>query len=417
MPRDGSPAPRIAVFTHDAYGLGHVRRCLHIVQALAQRAPHAAILFITGSPAVDMLKRLPPNTDYVKIPTVVTSGVPGTKPPILGVGLAEVSRLRSRLIQEALVTFAPDVFLVDNFPLGSRLELLASLHALWRRRTRIVLGLRDVADPPEKVRSDWGRDGLYEVLDRYYDRILIYGVPEVLDAVEAYALPPGIAAKVHYCGYTTAEAPPSRSPAEVRAELALAGPLAVATVGGGGDGFPLLQAFLEALPRIAELSGMVVTGEFMSPADRAALGSLAVGRPRLVVRDYVPDLPSYMAAADVVVAMGGYNTVAEILALRSPAIIVPRTWQSGEHGNRGRAKVDAEQLVRAQALADLGLVDLLHPAALSPETLAERIVAVLGRRREQPRPPLNVRGLEAAAEQILALAGPAARRTRETRSA
>lgn len=421
-------SPRVALFTHDAYGLGHVRRCVHIVHGLARRQPESAILLITGSPAVEMLRSLPPCADYVKIPTIVTSGSQGAQPPILPVGLAELSLLRQRLIHQALVTFAPDVFLVDNFPLGSRWELLPALQEMRRSGTRAVLGLRDIADPLEKVRADWARDGIYEVLARYYDRILVYGVPEVLDVAQAYALPPAVAAKVRYCGYVTSDDPSARSPQEVRAELGLRGPLVLATVGGGGDGFPLLRAVLQSLPLVPDASALVVTGEFMAAAERAELRALArdraaaagqgdlggqrggtgegggAGEGRVVVRDYVPDLPAYMAAADLVVAMGGYNTAAEILASGCRAVIVPRTWRSGEHARRAKARVDAEQLVRAQALASLGLVDLLHPDELSPQELAERITTALSRPRPSPNGSVDVRGLDSVVRHLLALA-------------
>jgi predicted glycosyltransferase len=401
-----SEHPRIAIFTHDAYGLGHVRRCVHLVHGLAARAPQAPILFITGAPAVEMLRSLPPNADYVKIPTIVTSGVQGAMPPVLGIGLAELSLLRSRTIRELVRSFAPDVFLVDNFPLGSRLELLPTLKALRPLGTRIVLGLRDVADPPERVRADWARDGIYHVLERYYDRILIYGMREVLDAAEAYALPPAVAAKVRYCGYVTACDAPARAPEELRAEIGLPSPLLLATVGGGGDGFPLLSSVLEALPRVPQASALVVTGEFMPPAEREKLRALAAGRPRVVVRDYLPDLPAYMGAADLVIAMGGYNTAAEILASGCRALLVPRTWRPGEQAGRARSRMDGEQLVRAQLLSALGLAELLPPDQLGPEALAERIGAAL----ERPRPVtnggarVNVQGIESVVDHLLALA-------------
>ena len=43
---------RFAIFTHDTFGLGHVRRCLHIVRELCRRDSEAAVLLITGSPYV-----------------------------------------------------------------------------------------------------------------------------------------------------------------------------------------------------------------------------------------------------------------------------------------------------------------------------------------------------------------------------
>jgi len=400
-----SSSPRVAIFTHDAYGLGHVRRCLNIIQALARRAPNAAILLITGSPAVNLFSSLPPNADYIKIPTIVTSGTQSAQPPMLPVGLAELSFLRRRLIREALVTFAPDVFLVDNFPLGAKLELLPSLLELQRGRTRIVLGLRDIADPPNKVRADWGREGLYGILDRYYDSILVYGMREVLDIAEAYCLFPAIAAKVRYCGYVTSEVFQLRSPEEIREELGLKRPFVFASVGGGGDGFPLLQMVLRSLAMLPAASALVVTGAFMNPEERRQLESLAAIRSGVVVRGFVSDVPSYLAAADVVVTMGGYNTTAEILALRPRAIVVPRHWKSGEHTNRAKsAGGDMEQLVRAQALANLGYIDLIHPADLTAEKLAERMIAALESERQEPKIQVNVSGVQFVAEHLLALA-------------
>lgn len=397
--------PRIAVFTHDAYGLGHIRRSVHILRGLAEREPDAALLLVTGSPGVQMLRSLPPNADYVKVPTVVTSGAQGALPPLLPLGLAELSFLRRRLIRETLLTFAPDIFLVDNFPLGSRMELLPTLQELKRGGTRIALGLRDIADPPKSVRKSWARDGIYNVLDRYYDRILVYGVPEVLDVADAYALPPAVAAKFRYCGYVTGPNGAARGREEARAELGLDGPFVLATVGGGGDGFPLLSTVVQALPLVPELSALLVTGEFMASEDRAGLRNLAGQWPGVQVRDFVPDLPSYFSAADVVVAMGGYNTTAEILATGCRAVLVPRTWRSGEHSTRARARPDAEQWIRAQALADLGYVDMLHPEDLNPEALAARIAAARLASRPGSNGAVTVRGLDSVVDELLALAG------------
>src|SRR5688500_13848765 len=141
---------RFAVFTHDAYGVGHIRRSTRILRALAEREPQAALLLITGSPATHLLRDLPPNADTLKLPTIVTSGGAGTAPPTLNIGVAELASLRGELTRRALELFEPDVLLVDNFPLGTRLELLPALRGLRNTSTRAVLGLRDVVDPPEK---------------------------------------------------------------------------------------------------------------------------------------------------------------------------------------------------------------------------------------------------------------------------
>jgi predicted glycosyltransferase len=76
--------------------------------------------------------------------------------------------------------------------------------------------------------------------------------------------------------------------------------------------------------------------------------------------------------ADHIVAMGGYNTICEVLSFRKPALIVPRV------------EPRREQLIRAQRLESLGLVEMLHPADLTSTALSDWLA------RER-RPPLAAR--------------------------
>ena len=409
--RAAQPQPRIAIFTHDTFGLGHVRRCSHIIRSVAAQAPHAAILLITGSPALHSLETLPPNADYIKIPTIAKTGSKGHQPPHLPLPVQEITLLRREMIREAVIAFAPDVLLVDNFPLGSQSELLPTLKELRRLPCRAILGLRDILDDPQKVQKEWTRQGMYEVLDRYYDRILVYGARDVFPVEEAYALPPRIAAKLHYCGYITAATTPARSVEEVRKDLGGLGPFLLATGGGGGDAYPLLKTFLEALPLVPSMPALVVTGPLMSPSHHARLQALADRRPHVVVRELEQDLPSCLAAAEVVVSMCGYNIAAEITALRARAIVVPRTWRYGEHQSRSHAPQETEeweQLLRARALSKRGYLEHIEPEALTPAHLAERIAGVLARPRTEPRDSVDLRGLEHVTQHILGLASPAA---------
>ncbi len=399
--------PRIAIFTHDTFGLGHVRRCLHLVRSVARRAPEAAILLITGSPAVRVIDDLPGNADFVKIPTVAKTGARHERPPHVPLPLASVSMLRREMIQHLVVSFAPDVFLVDNFPLGSGDELLATLHQLRRGSTRTVLGLRDIVDTPETVREDWRREGTYDVLDRYYDRILVYGMREVLDVAEAYALPRTISSKIRYCGYVAEDFSKRALEEHPARELGITKPFLLATAGGGGDGFPLLNALVGALHRIADLPAVIVTGPLMSAADRKRLSSAIGDRPETVLVDYVRDLPSYLAAARLVVAMGGYNTAAEIAALGVRAVLVPRTWRYGEHRKRAEVRAEGEQMLRAEALSRLGLVDVLDPEALTPEAVAASVERSLTKSASASPARLDLGGGERVASELLTLAGAA----------
>ncbi|MHC4938743.1 MAG: glycosyltransferase family protein [Planctomycetota bacterium] len=323
---------------------------------------------------------------------------------MLNVGVAELASLRGEITRRALEVFQPDALLVDNFPLGTRLELLPVLRAMRERPTRTALGLRDVVDPPAKVRRDWERDGLFGIVERYYDQVLIYGMREVLDAVESYGFSDRIAERVAYCGYVTERNPGRREPEQVRQELGVGEDFLLATVGGGGDGRPLLETFLEARQRFPECSALVTTGEFMSIADREAVKRRVNGHGHTVVLDHVNDLPSVMAASGLVVSMGGYNTSAEIIGAGARSVVVPRHWRSGEHGAKGKTGLDAEQLVRAEGLASLGAITMVDPRELTAESLGDAMAEALSRPRASVADRMRLDGADRVADQLLALA-------------
>ena len=142
----------------------------------------------------------------------------------------------------------------------------------------------------------------------------------------------------------------------------------------------------------------------MPAEDRAAIARAAGNGRRIVLRDHIEDLPSVMAAADLVIAMGGYNTSAEILAVGARAVIVPRYWRSGEHGSKGKSGFDAEQLVRAQGLARLGAVEMLDPREFSAAALGAAIERALDRPRLRLSGELRLDGAERVADRLIELA-------------
>ena len=64
--------PRILLYSHDSYGLGHFRRSSSIAHAIADLCPEASLLCVTGSPRADLFP-LPQGADYVKLPSVTKS--------------------------------------------------------------------------------------------------------------------------------------------------------------------------------------------------------------------------------------------------------------------------------------------------------------------------------------------------------
>jgi predicted glycosyltransferase len=305
---------------------------------------------------------------------------------------ALIRDLRRELLLSAARHFRPDALVVDNVPAGLKGEIVETLHYLKSISCRLVLGLRDVVDEGEWVRDAWTRDGSYELLDDVYDRILVYGRREVYDVVAEYGLSPKAAAKTRFVGYLRRE-PGLRSADAVRAELGLNGErLVLVMAGGGGDGYHLLSSVVDALrlrPDEGRFACLLLGGPLMPTDDRRRVLRLTSSQPAIQYLDFVEDVASYITAADVVVAMGGYNSVCELLSAEKHAIIVPRIVPR------------REQLIRAQALSRRGLLRVIHPAELTSERLAAEMDALV------ERPPnvqaMEMDGLPAAAAELYGL--------------
>jgi predicted glycosyltransferase len=337
---------RIALYSHDAHGLGHVRRNLAIADAAAADGEHQ-VLVLTGAREVARWP-LPPGVEALTLPGLVKTPDGAYRPRSLDVGLAELIRLRAATLRAALATFAPDVLIVDKQPLGVHGELEPTLGELRARGTRLVLGLREVLDDPVTVRREWRRSGGDAAARDLYDAVWVYGDPSVYDPVREYGLSELLRGKVTYTGYLARRPePPNAGSADRDAVLCL--------LGGGRDGLPLAAAFARApLPRGA--TGLILTGPQMPAGELRRLSHVAAGRA-IDVLEFVPEPIRLMRRARAVVSMGGYNTVCELLATRRRGLIVPR-----EVPRR-------EQLIRARRLAARGAVDLLEPGRLSPEAI------------------------------------------------
>ncbi|HEU5249030.1 MAG TPA: glycosyltransferase [Thermoanaerobaculia bacterium] len=353
--------PRIALYSHDTMGMGHMRRNLLIAHALSQPPLKAVLLLVTGARRAAAFA-LPPGTDCLTLPSLYKEPDSRYRPRLLRVELDELVALRSAAIRAALSSFQPDLFIVDNVPRGAVRELDRTLEDLhWNGRTRCVLGLRDVLDEPGAVRRDWTRARNEEAVRVFYDSVWVYGDPSVYNLVHEYGLPSDIGEKVRYTGYL-----------DQRARLELAkgngsdplgrlrlpeGRLALCLLGGGQDGARLGEAFAKAeLPPL--FNGVIVTGPFMAEEEKRRLQDLTISRSKLRVIEFLPEPMLLLQKAERVVSMGGYNTTCEALSLGKRTLIVPRT------------RPRTEQLIRATRLAARKLVEVLHPDDVSPSSLS-----------------------------------------------
>lgn len=367
--KPSSHRPRVFLYSHDTYGLGHLRRNLAIAEHLLSRRPAYSVRLITGSPLTGSWS-FPPDLDVTALPPVVKIAAETYRPRHSQLPFGLVKAHREAQILKAVIAERPDMLLVDHAPAGMNAELLSTLAFIRREMpgTSVVLGLRDILDDPEVVRRIWEDQGIIPLLDSLYDRIFVYGCRSLFDVVEAYRIPPRVAAKLSYCGYV------ARPPKAV-AKPASSRPSILVTAGGGEDGHFLMEAYIKALALLpaGAVRTTMITGPLMSQAQRESLESAARQHADFTLSASTSDLPTLLDSADLVIAMAGYNTSVEIVASGKPAILVPR------------AAPRAEQRMRAAMLSRLGYVWAVEQGAELDRRLADRICDVLEGKKPQPR--------------------------------
>ncbi|WP_221584202.1 glycosyltransferase family protein [Microbacterium sp. G2-8] len=343
-------APRVALYSHDALGLGHIRRNLAIAHALSASDMCPDILLLTSA-AGAVSGNHPERCDIVALPAMA-KGADGTYGARhLTLAHDHLFSLRESILLAALDEFRPDVLIVDKHARGLGGELEPALDLLAARGTRIVLGVRDVLDDAETTRTEWNADRTSEVLRRWYSDVWVYGDRKLHDPLAGLHLPDRILVDVAYTGYLA-------NGRAVDVPAASGAPYVLAMVGGGADGVDVAHSF--ALADIPQgHRGILVTGPQMPASARQMIERIVDGRDDMVVATYVEDAAALIAGAAAIIGMGGYNTVCEALAARTPMLVVPRV-----HPRR-------EQMVRAEAMRDRGLVDVLDPAAMTPAAMGD----------------------------------------------
>jgi predicted glycosyltransferase len=392
---------RIAIYSQDGFGLGHMRRTSSIAWEIYRIRSEVSILTFSDS-QLGQFFPISPNHDYIKLPSIAKVGPGNWQATHLRMSFPEILKLRQQIIASALINYAPDIFLVDHMPHGAMGELLPALEAIqyYGLHTRVVLGLRDILDAPEVTINRWQIEGAYDAIDHYYNRILVYGMQEVYDVAEKYQFPERTTKKVFYCGYVTNLGDECHS-VIIRAGY-LAGKsvgtrLIVVMAGGGADAYPMVSTLLEALPKVLEhqpCTLAVITGPFMPPELIADLNRRVDHLP-IEIMESVDDSLSYICAADLVIAMAGYNTSVEIMRMKTPAILIPRPGPS------------AEQRTRARLFSQRNWVDMIDPDELTPDNLAESIVSHLNHTNDNHQSDLpNLQGAVVAANLTLAVLAP-----------
>ncbi|MCJ2027005.1 glycosyltransferase [Methylobacterium sp. J-067] len=305
----------IAFFVHHQ-GRGHANRTRAVVSEFARERP---VSVLTADPSLfDGFSR---DIEIVPLPNMIGAAVPTPRlyaeptPQVMHcvpLGLTPMRRTM-RTILDHLDDRGVGLFVVDVSAEIALLSRIASVPAVQIRM--------------HGDRSDIGHVGAYEAC---------VGMLAPFDErLEQDDYPAGLRAKTFYSGglCTSVDRVPERAEARARLGLDPAREIVVAVTGGGGSGTPYapLTVAARAAPDALWLT-LGPTHREGHETDFANLRELG----------WVPSVTDYLAAADIVIASAGDNTVHEVARVGGRLVVMPE-W-----------RYFAEQTRKAEALVRLG---------------------------------------------------------------
>ena len=337
---------RALIYSHDSFGLGHLRRCRAIAHALVDQNPNMSVIILSGSPIIgnfDFRRRV----DFVRVPGVIKLRNGDYTSYSLDLDIEQTVALRASIIKHTADIFDPDIFIVDKEPLGLRGEVTETLEMLKERGTPLVLGLRDVMDEPSLLAPEWKRKNVMPALENLYDEIWVYGLPQICDPLAEIDLSPQVRRKMVFTGYLERE--DARGAPVAEHAIPFDRPYLLVTPGGGGDGEALVDWVLRAYEQDPNPAypALLVFGPFMQQEKQAEFARRSAELKMVEAITFEANIEPLIQGAAGIVAMGGYNTFCEILTFNKPALVVPRTVPR------------MEQFIRADRAQELGLLRML----------------------------------------------------------
>jgi len=387
---------KVLFYSHNACGPDEIKRTLFIGQILLTTLPGLSLKIITGSSMIGSL-RMPRGIECIQLPSA--SDVAKELGPEVVRDPQRVCQARSEILLRQTVEFQPDLILVDTTPFGVQHELLPVLASRQHHfpQTKMAMILQDVLDGPTAIKELWKKQGYFEAIERHYDQLLVLGSPRVFDPREEYGFSAAISAKTRFLGYMR-RSRGLQSAEMVRRTLGIGKKkslVAVKAVGRLSD-VEFFEEYVNGIEQVdqdASFTSLMLLDSDMSSSDRKRLEERAQQLQQVKVLFAPDDVMSYLEAADLVVACGGYQSVCEILTLNKPAVLVPRE------------ESVQDQSIRVSRLARLGLITMIHPETLTTEKLIGTIQRDLKERKQATREafPLSVDALPKLAQAVGAL--------------
>ena len=350
---------RILIYCHDSFGLGRMRRCWTVANALVGQFKGLFVLIVSGS-QVPTTMGMRARVDFVKIPSLIKLYDGQYTDMDDHIDLSATKAIRQTIIRNTATSFDPDMMIVHDEPFGLADDIEDTLKDLKARDRTLTLALPDFVDAGKALTAD-----ALTAIDSLYDKVWVYGSPGMCRPFGALEPPGTLAAKINHTGYLKRSVrPPSPSP-----DMPFTNPFILVTSDSSDEKPDLIDWVLNAYERDPTLPHpvLLVLNPLMPQARRKLIRGRAARFGNVEVLDFDDRFGALMPQAVGVIAPAGYDLFCQIMSLDKRAILVSEPGTVRAMRAERAAELDlAAMLTLDQASDPHQLADALHAFATRP---------------------------------------------------
>ncbi|MEO0394121.1 MAG: glycosyltransferase [Pseudomonadota bacterium] len=352
----------VVFYIQHLLGMGHVHRTAALAEEVAKAGKSLDVDVVVISGGVNDMSAMVPNCRLEQLPAIGIheKDFNDRRDPEGNPVSKEYEIARKRRLVALIKTIRPAALVLELYPFGRRgfkfeLEPLLQEIAQWDDRPITISSVRDVLIPPAKnERLSW----IADQVSQHIDHILVHGDPKFMRLEDSFPVDPSYVPRLTYTGFVVDQ----RSARPVMSAFQEPGEEVVISAGGGAVGYDLLACAMSAKSHtaLADRRWHLICGPAMPSED---IGRLMNHAPEGVLLEKErPDMAVLHSTAALSIGQAGYNTVMEWLLAGRRGLAVP--YDEGH---------ETEQRVRAEKLAEHGLVEVEPAQGLTPERLADAI--------------------------------------------
>lgn len=372
---------RMMFYTHDGAGLGHLTRISRIAAALSY-SHQVECLIVSGFREMSFIVNK--DLQVCKLPSrdsmIEERANYWNQHAFIDIDIPEVYKWRKSDMEMLFSMYKPDAFFIDYYVIGKRDEL-SEIIRKYHTTTSFYYINRGIIGCEWSIRTQVLTENNRMFLEKYFKRIFLTNDETVFDFTQTYELSSEIKNKCINVGYISHKTPNDEK-ARIRRLRNVENKVWIVCTAGGGK---LGEAFIESMIKITEMFPEVEFDIIAGPRNSMELPK--VDSSNCKYHKSMNNLPSLIAAADICITTGGYNTMTEAMSNGTHMLIKP-----------SQLEKEDEQFFHASLLSEKLGVDLLIE---DENDLKDKIGRFIENRSAADYSMLNMNGLETIRKIVL----------------